>query len=173
MLVFCKCGCNHIDDILCFYICLWSVKQLNSIVKLWNEHSLPIKDGIYWADGGSIAMDIIAYPFPSVEKKETFSLDAFLQEHHDEITSIDIFKKIPLPTENKYVWIGEGSYGSEGFIALIDENDCLIWVMYAEESNPFVSIEECASGSILAISSLGLKLIIDIDNPQNVKLANV
>lgn len=146
---------------------------MNSIVDLWNESSLPIKDGVYWADGRSISIEIIAYPFLSVKKKEAFSLDAFLQKHHDEITCIDIFKKISLSTRNNYVWIGEGSYGSEGFIALIDENDCLIWVIYAEKSNPFISIDELSPGNILAISSSGIKLSIDIDNPQNLQLADV
>lgn len=42
-------------------------------------------------------------------------------ENKDEVTDIDKFREIKL-ANNCYCCVGEGSYGSEGFVAYLDEN---------------------------------------------------
>ena len=66
---------------------------MKSIVDLWNEHLLPIKDAIYFADGSAFSVEITSYPTPSFEKGDDFCFSDFFKNNSDEITDVDLFKK--------------------------------------------------------------------------------
>ncbi len=142
---------------------------MKNIVQLWEEELLPIKDAIYFSNGKSFLCKITSYPIPCIEKNGEFDFCNFYEENKDELTNIDKFKEIRL-INNGYCCIGEGSYGSEGFIAYLDRNKKLIWVLYSEESNPFVNISEYTPDIIIAESSSNIRLKIDINNPIKLEL---
>ncbi|GAA3589244.1 hypothetical protein GCM10023078_16130 [Gibbsiella greigii] len=141
----------------------------NIIVNLWKNESLPIKDAIYFSDDSSFFCKITSYPVPHIEKGGEFDLLKFYEENADEVTNIDCLKEIRL-SNNGYCCIGEGSYGSEGFIACLDKDKNLIWVIYSENSNPIINVFEDAEGVIIAESSAEFRLKINIDNPLGLEL---
>ncbi|OTQ57399.1 hypothetical protein B6D18_10210 [Gilliamella sp. A7] len=122
---------------------------MSKINELWNKEKLPIKDGIYFANG------------------ESFSLVDFLNQNPDCITHIDIFKKIKLQMGGTCL-LGEGSHGSEGFIAYITSDEKLNWVIYFEESNPFINAVELSDAFLTVESSANYRIILDLKNPINI-----
>ncbi|MEE4486002.1 hypothetical protein V2T44_24020 [Serratia ficaria] len=135
------------------------------IVELWKNGELPIKNALYFADGRAELIDIISYPNPKLLKLGSFDFHGFYERNKDEITTIDIIKKIQL-SDGGYLCIGEGSYGSEGFIACLDRKEDLIWVVYSENSNPFVSATIFGDSTVVIESSAGFRLEIDTENPE-------
>lgn len=142
---------------------------MSKIVELWNEETLPIKDGVYFSEGSAISLSIKIYPNLIIEKGEPFDLVDFLNREPDCITSIDSTKKITVSDGCQCV-IGEGSYGSEGFIAYITPNGYLKWVMYFERSNPFINVVELSNKNIEVESSANYKIVIDLNNPIHIAL---
>ena len=136
----------------------------NIIVKLWNNGQLPIKDAIYFSSGESFSLKIATHSSTLLQKGDFFNLYDLYHKDESEITNIDILNEIKL-SNDYYCCVGEGSYGSEGFIAYLDINRELIWVMYFEESNPFFNITEYSPGNILAESSANVKLNIKLSRP--------
>ncbi len=139
------------------------------ILDLWAEEQLPIKNGLYWADGRSLAMNIESYPHPRLKQGEWFDLSHFHECNPDETTYITMTKRIQL-SNGGYGCVGEGSHGSEGFVAYLQPGGQLTWVMYSESSNPFVDIVEEANGVICAHSSANFVLRLHVDEPDRVKL---
>ncbi|CAM4172708.1 hypothetical protein [Serratia silvae] len=136
------------------------------IVELWNKEELPIKDGVYFSSGKSIAISISTYPDLVIEKGSEFDLEGFLNEGPEEITNIDIMQKVTV-NDKFQCFLGEGSHGSEGFIAYLTIGGELEWVMYFEQSNPFVKVVKLSNETIEVESSANYKLIINVDEPEN------
>jgi len=143
---------------------------MSKIIELWNKEELPIKNGVYFSDGKSISLSIIAYPSILIEKGKEFDLDDFLVKNPDEVTSIDIMKRFNLSEEYQCI-LGEGSYGSEGFVAYLTSKDDLLWVMYFEKSNPFVNLIKLPNLNIEVESSANYKIIINVNDPSNIILS--
>lgn len=144
-------------------------RRMKSIItKLWEQELLPIKDAIYFSNGESCSCKIATYPSRSIEIGETFNLEDFHETHKQDVCHIDILKEIPL-TNGGYSCVGEGSYGSEGFIAYLDKEKKLTWVIYSESSNPFIDITQVNDNTISARSSTDIKIIIDLENPQTLE----
>ncbi|MDD1508789.1 hypothetical protein [Pseudomonas sp. CNPSo 3701] len=140
------------------------------IIKLWEHDLLPIKDGIYFSDGRAYSCTIRQHPRLSLENGPCFDLDAFHANNSDELTAIDGLKQIRLSNLG-YCRVGEGSHGSEGFIAYLDSEQRLIWVIYAQQSNPFTQVGESPNGLITAISTADIRLEIDVDEPLGLRLS--
>ncbi|CTW30168.1 hypothetical protein [Escherichia coli] len=143
---------------------------MKNIIQLWEDDLLPIKDAIYFSNGKSFLCKIKPYPTPCIEKNGEFDFSSFYEKNKDEVTDIDKFREFKL-ANNCYCCIGEGSYGSEGFIAYLDEDKNLVWVLYSEESNPFINITEYTSDIIIVESSSNIRLRININNPVDLELA--
>ncbi|BBE78320.1 MULTISPECIES: hypothetical protein [Enterobacteriaceae] len=141
----------------------------NIISELWNQELLPIKDALYLSDGRAFSYKIASYPTPRVEKGESFDFVDFYNKNKDEVTSIDTIMNIKL-SNGCYCCVGEGSYGSEGFIACLDKNKVLKWVIYSETSNPFFNIYEYEDDTILAESTANVKIKVNVNNPTNLDL---
>lgn len=143
---------------------------MKSIVDLWDEHLLPIKDAVYFADGTAFSIDITSYPVPSFEKGNDFYFSDFFKNNSDEITDVDLFKKKSL-SDKGWLCFGEGSYGSEGFIAYLNSDETLEWVLYSEDSNPFVEMKE-VEGFVYVKSSSNICLKIKINDPRQIELCD-
>ncbi|WP_337039014.1 MULTISPECIES: hypothetical protein [Pseudescherichia] len=141
----------------------------NIISELWGREILPIKDAIYFCDGSAISYKITSYPAPNVEKGNVFDFTDFYKNNKEEVTSIDIIMSIKL-SNGCYCCVGEGSYGSEGFIAYLDESKELIWVIYSETSNPFFNIIECDRNTVLVESTTNIKIKFNTCDPASLEL---
>jgi len=140
---------------------------MSKINELWNKEKLPTKDGIYFANGESFSFWAKFYPHVFIKKGESFSLVDFLNQNPDCITNIDIFQKIKIQMGGTCL-LGEGSYGSEGFIAYITSDEKLNWVIYFEKSNPFINAIELPDKFLEVESSANYKIILDLKNPINI-----
>ncbi|EJI3495537.1 hypothetical protein NEU90_002889 [Salmonella enterica] len=142
---------------------------MKNIIQLWEDNLLPIKDAIYFSNGRSFLCKIMDYPTLHIERNGEFDFSAFFEKNKDEVTDIDKFREIKL-ANNCYCCVGEGSYGSEGFVAYLDENKNLVWVLYSEESNPFINVSEYIPDIIIVESSSNIRLKININNPMDLEL---
>ncbi len=58
---------------------------------------------------------------------------------------------------------GEGSQGSDGFFARLNESQDLVWAVFFEDSNPFVGVD--VTGSLATFTTnLGLPVTVDLDS---------
>ncbi len=142
---------------------------MKNIIQLWEDNLLPIKDAIYFSNGRSFLCKIMDYPTLHIERNGEFDFSAFYEKNKDEVTDIDKFREIKL-ANNCYCCVGEVSYGSEGFVAYLDENKNLVWVLYSEESNPFINVSEYIPDIIIVESSSNIRLKININNPMDLEL---
>ncbi|EBF5850089.1 hypothetical protein FH026_12505 [Listeria monocytogenes] len=136
---------------------------------LWNREELLIKNGIHFSDGSGVEVEISYYPVPDIKKGHYFSFLDVYKEDQENMTKIDVFKEIKL-SNGFYCCVGEGSYGSEGFVTYLDERKNLLWVLYSETSNPFVNIMEECEGIVVAESSANFKIRLDVNKPTSLSL---
>ncbi|MFJ9577580.1 hypothetical protein ACIRQF_14500 [Streptomyces sp. NPDC101191] len=137
---------------------------MTTIERLWEEFELPIKDALHYADGRSydVALDSAAPSGFSV--LSPFELDEMLDDDPSWVSAVDGLAAADLG-EKGLLWGGEGSYGSEGFIARLTADRALVWAMFFTESNPFDRIQ--LSGNVATLSSTsGFEITVDIDDPR-------
>jgi hypothetical protein len=134
---------------------------MTPIVALWRDGRLPIEDGLFFADGQSFVVD---HAPPGLEVVEEFDLAELLAEDPDWVTSIDITREVPLP-DGGFVCAGEGSHGSEGFFARLDDVRELVWVCYLGESNPFSEIK-LDGERVTVTSTSGVSVTVSLETPE-------
>jgi hypothetical protein len=144
---------------------------MSGIQKLWEQNYLPTKSGLYYQNGSAIEIVVRYYPQPTLKKGAEFDGDEFIKKYcEDEVTTVDSTKELVLLNNKGRIAIGEGSYGSEGFIAYVDDSGSLNWVFYFEESNPIIQAVEFVEGYLHVTSSAGVYMGIPIDDPYRIKL---
>jgi hypothetical protein len=132
---------------------------MTEIVRLWREGQLPIKDGVYFADGRSYAVDVVHGRLSVVGQ---FDLAEILAEDAGWVTNIHITRKVVAP--GGFACAREGSWGSEGFFGRLGADEQLVWVCYLSEGNPFDRVA-VADGMVTAMSTSGLTITVDLDAP--------
>ena len=140
------------------------------IMSLWEKGFLPIKNALYFSDDSAFSLLIDSYPNPLITKGDRFSFAEFDKTNDDEVTEVDVFREIKL-SSGKYCCCGGGGYGSDGFIAGLNVDKTLMWVIFSDSSNPFIGIEEIGVDVVLVESSLGFNIKIDINNPYGMTLS--
>jgi hypothetical protein len=137
----------------------------STIARLWLAENLPIRDGLYRADGSARAVRADASAPGGLALLEPFDLDAWLSANPGDCTMIDTTSVVPLPDGTGHLCCGEGSHGSEGFFARTDGLDDLVWVVYLEDSNPF--LRAVFDGQDATIRSTnGLSITVDLDSRE-------
>jgi hypothetical protein len=131
------------------------------IVDLWSTGCLPIKSGLYRADGTARAARVDSRQSGSLELLESFSLEAVLARDPEYISHIDVTLERELCDGSGCLVCGEGSYGSEGFFGRLDEDGCLVWVVYLEDSNPFTNVMVESTLAVFTSTS-GLAVRVDL-----------
>lgn len=138
---------------------------MNTLLKLWHARRLPIRDGLYTSSGDAYSVQLNDAAPGGVEILDNFDLDSVLSADPDWVTSIDITREVEIKGGVGRLLAGEGSHGSEGFFARIDDDNDLKWVVYLEESNPFVDIAVDGNRATF-YSSSGVSITVDIDRPE-------
>lgn len=137
---------------------------MSTISSLWAAGNLPIRDGLYTAADEAYSVRISRETPSGIEIGEKFDVDAFVKSDPDWLTTIDITGETELPGGAGWLCRGEGSYGSEGFFGRLDNGKNLVWVVYLEESNPFIGIEIIGNAARFTSSS-DVSITVDIDRP--------
>jgi hypothetical protein len=131
-----------------------------SIVDLWLAGTLPIHSALYRADGTAITVRFEPSAPGGLSLLEPFPFEAAMRADPDYVSQIDITVQQELPDGTGYLVCGEGSYGSDGFFGRLGATKSLIWVVYLENCNPFVSV---AVESTLAIFTSSSDVVITVD----------
>ncbi|MGW0558029.1 hypothetical protein ACWDZ6_28275 [Streptomyces sp. NPDC002926] len=137
---------------------------MTAIERLWEDFELPIRDALHSADGHSydVALDPDAPSGFAV--LAPFGLDEMLESDPSWTSSVDGLAVVDLGRKG-LLWGGEGSYGSEGFIARLTADRALIWAIFFMESNPFDRIQ--LSNNVATFSSTsGVEITVDIEDPR-------
>ncbi|MFD5408766.1 hypothetical protein [Streptomyces nojiriensis] len=137
---------------------------MTAIERLWVDLELPVKDALHYADGHSYAVALDAAAPKGFTVLAPFDLHELLEGDPSWVSSVDGLAAVDLG-ERGLLWGGEGSHGSEGFIARLTVDRALMWAMFFMESNPFDRIR--LSGNVAAFSSTaGCGIAVDIDDPR-------
>lgn len=139
---------------------------------LWKDGRCPLISGILYADGTVKILNpkqVVEYnDVPEYSGTTTIQELSKLGEIY--YTHIYKHKYIEITELELKVYYGEGSWGSEGFIAVCDsKQDSLQWIAFFEYSNPIINVEH-VNGKIYAYSNLGHKWVFDIRHPENVRV---
>ncbi|MFZ3499124.1 hypothetical protein ACODT5_38940 [Streptomyces sp. 5.8] len=139
---------------------------MTAIERLWADFELPIRDALHCADGHSCDVDLDSDEPGGLRVLAPFDLDELLESDPSWVSSVDGLAAVDLGSRG-LLWGGEGSYGSEGFIARLTVDRELIWAIFFTESNPFDRIQ--LSGDVATFGSTsGFKVRVDIDDPRTV-----
>ena len=146
----------------------------NSVQEHWSKSELPGLNAVLFSDGSMIMLNFYAgitktgkrhYASPicetTAQSVEKYNGDVWreIQQHPASFT---------LPDGRK-VYFGEGTMGQEGFVALTENSDQLIWALFCTDSNPFVS-GEFVNGKIRVYSTYDLYFNIDILTPEKITI---
>jgi hypothetical protein len=137
------------------------VSELSTVSRLWKQGELPIHSGVYLADGRAWSVAVDAASPGGLKVLEPFDVDEFLANDPEFVTSFVVSKLVELPEGAGHLWCGEGSWGSEGLFGRTTPQNELVWVVYLEESNPFVDIE-IDGGMARFRSSSGVMVSVDV-----------
>jgi hypothetical protein len=125
------------------------------IVKLYYKNKLPIMNGIITKDaftGINIKEDKICLT------KTGFDNNISLLEK--DCSDIGVCREIKY--KNYTLHYGEGSYGGDGFITIMDKDHKIIWIMFHEYINPVENIE-IEDNKIIAINNCNIKYEFSIN----------
>ncbi|MFF7338892.1 hypothetical protein ACFZAT_16265 [Streptomyces sp. NPDC008163] len=137
---------------------------MTAIERLWEEWTLPIRDALHYADGRSYDVDLTPDVPPGFTVAAPFDLDATLEDDPSWVSAVDGLTVVDLGVRG-LLWGGEGSHGSDGFLARLTTDRALIWALFFTESNPFDRIR--VSGNTATFrSTLDIEIAVDIDDPR-------
>ncbi|WP_432125616.1 hypothetical protein [Streptomyces sp. bgisy082] len=131
--------------------------------RLWREFELPAEDALHYADGRSyeVALDPAAPGGFTV--LAPFDLGEALEADPTRVSPVD-GRAVADLGERGLLWGGEGSHGSEGFLARLTADRALIWAVFFTESNPFERIR-LSRNTAAFTSTSGFEVAVDIDDP--------
>ncbi|RLP93317.1 hypothetical protein EAD89_06700 [Micromonospora sp. BL4] len=89
------------------------------------------------------------------------------EEEPDNLTHVDILRgaDVLLANGSGYLCGGDGAHGSDGFLARLDKDRNLMWIVVLTDSNPFEKAE--ARGSLARFTNnLGNSVTVDLDHPD-------
>lgn len=137
---------------------------MTAIERLWEDYELPVLDALHFADGRSYEVALTPGAPAGLTVLAPFDLDARPAEDPCWVSAVDGRASVDLG-DRGLLWSGEGSYGSEGFLARLTADRELIWAVFLAESDPFTRIR--VSGNVAAFGSTAeFELAVDIDDPR-------
>ena len=120
------------------------------------QEKLPIINGIITKEG-YFKMDIDL-------KRHSMRLSgsALKEECLEDSNQSDISVSGSVVYKNHIIHHGEGSYGGDGFIAVIGEGNKLEWLMFHDEINPIEKLEITDKG-VIGINNCGVRYEFYVD----------
>ena len=129
---------------------------LQNIGKTFFQDKLPIINGIIEKEN-YFKIDIDLNKYTMKLNKSDFSEKYLEKENYSDIS---ISGKIKY--KNYTINYGEGSYGGDGFIIILDENSKTKWLMFHDEINPIEKLE-IKDNKIIGINNCGIRYEFEVD----------
>ncbi|MFD5390030.1 hypothetical protein ACFWMG_34945 [Streptomyces sp. NPDC127074] len=137
---------------------------MTTITELWEELQLPIRDALHFTDGQSFDVSLTSESSSGLTVQTPFDLNTMLAEDPSWTSSVDGLVEADLGKRG-LLWGGEGSYGSEGFIARLTTERSLVWAIFFMDSNPFDQIQLTNNVATFTSTST-VEITVDIDDPR-------
>lgn len=129
--------------------------KISDIEKLYFKGKLPIINGIITKDKYiKINIDKNILSFDETNNYENIS------SLEDDCSNVNVFNAIRYKDYTAY--FGEGSYGGDGFITIIDKNNKIVWIAFHDRINPIIDLEIFAD-KIIAINNCDIKYVFNIN----------
>jgi hypothetical protein len=115
----------------------------NSLLQTeWRNGRLPIADAVCFPSGKMMLLssDLAGGEVPEIRVVGETSIEVFVSAKPGWFAEVDSLCELRLSGVGTFI-AGEGSYGSDGFIALTDEHASLIYSAFFAFSNPFIALE--------------------------------
>jgi hypothetical protein len=145
---------------------------MNQVLALWAERLVVAQQGVYFRDGSArtLVVDETATD-GGVRLGGPIDVDAVLAADEEYTTSVDaVLTEAVLPGSGRVLQGGECDHGSEGYFALLDPDRSLRWIVFFENSNPFVAIDVYENVATVR-SSNGNEVTVRIDTADFVPAA--
>ncbi|MFF0482746.1 hypothetical protein [Streptomyces sp. NPDC004435] len=140
---------------------------MRSIVDLWESGEVPDRDALYRADGVVREVHVDSAALSGFGLGAPLDLDELLRDDPDGLAAYDIHRGCwaELPDGSGFVCGGGGAHGSEGFVARLDADRRLVWVVRMGDSNPFERVE-LDGMTARFLNNLGNAIEIDLTAPD-------
>ncbi|AUH44848.1 hypothetical protein [Streptomyces sp. CMB-StM0423] len=137
---------------------------MSVIEDLWREFRLPIRNALHFRDGRSY--DVVIDPdSPSgLRVRDSFDLADYVASRPDWTSEVDGLASVERE-DGDLLWAGDGSYGSEGFVARLQSDRTVVWAIFFTDSNPFTEIRTSGPHATF-LSTSGVKITLDVDDPR-------
>jgi hypothetical protein len=140
------------------------------VVGAWRDERVPLANAVTFADGSMIILEVDRYSDGSVIVralgKTTFA--SFASFNPGWWAAITPLCESRSPSGHVVI-AGEGSQGSDGFIALCGVNGEFQHCTFFTRSNPFVNVQVNAGAAvILATNNLGEQWSMSLTEPWNI-----
>ena len=140
---------------------------MQTISDMWNNMEVPLVDGLITEDNKFIKIE---YRITHVHN-EVYRFDKDKSEVEDlydawdgeSVTSIHVLHSVK--AAEHFVYVGEGGYGTQGFVACTDGANQLQWILVLQRSNPFVDVQYNGR-VVVATSSYKFALSLDLQQPE-------
>ena len=146
------------------------------IQQMLESERWPIRNGLYFPDGRVILLSVlmpweVANESVSVTITNTVTIDEIEEIKSDYMTDCIWKNEQRYEGMNLCVSPGEGSWGSEGLVAVTQmSTGQLVWLLYLDCSNPFETAL-LANGVVTAVSNLGHTWRLPLAHPETLTVS--
>lgn len=145
-----------------------------SISAAWSAETCPILNGIYFASGRVVLLDLTGGerpPYaPRVSVSAETSFDEVRSRADTQWTYLNALGSREDSSRRLGVIFGEGGFGGDGFVAVVElGTDKLIWLAFFDRSNPFVS-GEFEGDVVVVVNNAGMTWRFPMSGPEKVSL---
>ena len=134
-------------------------------MSLWNAEQLPIQDALHVRDGRSYSITLDRSKSSGITLVGRCTLEDLLHDDPDFLADVMTTHKIVTSPQPGFLCCGEGSHGSDGFFARLDNNEKLVWVAFFVDSNPFHQIAQRQEHAMFTSTS-GVTVTVHLDEPE-------
>ncbi|MEV4600866.1 hypothetical protein AB0K15_26150 [Amycolatopsis sp. NPDC049253] len=132
------------------------------IIALWRAGTAPARDGLYRADDTAVSVDTDGAALSWFALGPRLVLDEVLAGPGG---VMDIDESARAEVAAGVIVCGDGELGADGFVARLDSEGNLRWVVASVRSNPFERI--AVSGTVVEVTNnLGNSISFDLLDPN-------
>ncbi|MET1080001.1 MAG: hypothetical protein ABWY06_18460 [Pseudomonas sp.] len=142
---------------------------LPDIDHLWQDGTLPMVNGIVSQKNHVMPFTITGYgPERKILPGLAYDLNKFLSTDDAVLSSIGSLAELILKgrADVAKAICGEGSWGSDGFVVVLDDKDHIVWVAAFECSNPFIQLIH-RGDELIAVNNNDERWAFPLSNPDS------
>jgi hypothetical protein len=113
---------------------------MSELQRLWLELRSPIKNGIMYPSGEFYPIDDDRDPKMQDRIGEPVHGSRLTTHDYSSTSSLSIASTLHIENSRCIAVVGDGSWGSDGFVAVTSLANELMWIAFFDFSNPFLTV---------------------------------